>query len=302
MSELGALLREAREAKGLDLADAAADTHIRRTHLEAIEEGRRQDLPDAVYLRGLVASYGRYLGVDPIELRLEMDKEFGGRARAGGRVDSHQPLSEPLRGGAGIAIGLLVLALVVLAVATWWFWPSLSEWSGSLWSRASRPEGQVHTATATRPIPTATLLPAGVPAEATETPEPTDKPEPTALTAPTSAALPLPTPGPTNTPVPVIVTPAPTPSPTIEPGVRLVVRAESPAWLRVTADGVTIYEGTLVAGDEQAWFGVESVELLTGNAGGTAIFVNGVEVERLGGPGDVETARWVWDGQQAIQQ
>ncbi len=62
---LGRLLREAREARELTLADAEQALRIRRRILLAFEDGVF-DLPDssAVQLRGLLGNYARYLGLD----------------------------------------------------------------------------------------------------------------------------------------------------------------------------------------------------------------------------------------------
>lgn len=64
LEELGAALRRAREAKGLSLRDVQAELRIRQRYLEALEEGRWQDIPGATYARGFARSYGRFLGVD----------------------------------------------------------------------------------------------------------------------------------------------------------------------------------------------------------------------------------------------
>lgn len=59
---LGHYLRDTRESLGLSLDDAVADLHIRRTILEAFEEGIFE-LPDIseVQIRGFIRNYARYL-------------------------------------------------------------------------------------------------------------------------------------------------------------------------------------------------------------------------------------------------
>lgn len=303
MSELGAWLRESREAKGLDLADAAADTHIRRTYLEAIEEGRRKELPDPVYLRGLILSYGRYLEADPEELRALTERELGRAPGAAGRVDSHQPLSEPLRERNALLIGLVVAATILAAAALWWYWPEVREWGEALLSRlpASTPAVTITTP----PDATLAALDFGTatspPEIATATAEPIAQAQstapPTAVPLPTSAALPLPTPAPSATPLPLAVGATATPVATPVAGITLQARASSPAWLRVSTDGEVAFEGTLTEGEVREWFGAESVSLLTGNAGGTIVTVNGKAVEPLGDAGAIAEVTWIWDGE-----
>jgi len=64
----GRQLRDARQAKGLSLEQAARTTHIRIHHLEALEAGRMDDLPSLAQARGYVRSYAGFLGLDGEQL------------------------------------------------------------------------------------------------------------------------------------------------------------------------------------------------------------------------------------------
>jgi cytoskeleton protein RodZ len=93
--------------------------------------------------------------------------------------------------------------------------------------------------------------------------------------------------------------PAPSPeaSPTLEPalpsaflpasGVRLVLVADDLSWIRVVADGRRIFEGFIRGGERREWSGRERISIVLGNAGAVRVEVNGVELGRLGGPGEV---------------
>ncbi|WBY01868.1 helix-turn-helix domain-containing protein [Ramlibacter tataouinensis] len=61
----GALLRQAREAAGLHVAALAVSLKVPVRKLEALEEDRHADLPDAVFARALASSVCRHLKVDP---------------------------------------------------------------------------------------------------------------------------------------------------------------------------------------------------------------------------------------------
>jgi cytoskeleton protein RodZ len=63
-NEFGDRLRQERERLGLSLGDVADKTKVSRRCLEAIEQGRRCDLPHPVYAKGFVRHYSRFLGVD----------------------------------------------------------------------------------------------------------------------------------------------------------------------------------------------------------------------------------------------
>ena len=63
---LGAYLKRRRENLGMTLRDVAAQTKVRTTYLEHIENERLADLPAPVYLRGFVREFARVLGLpDP---------------------------------------------------------------------------------------------------------------------------------------------------------------------------------------------------------------------------------------------
>src|SRR6185369_17344805 len=61
----GTLLRQAREAAGLHVATLAANLKVPVRKLEALEENRFDELPDAVFVRALASSVCRTLKIDP---------------------------------------------------------------------------------------------------------------------------------------------------------------------------------------------------------------------------------------------
>lgn len=63
--KLGEVLREAREAKGADLARVERETKIRERYLSALERGEYRELPGSVYTKGFLRNYAAYLGLDP---------------------------------------------------------------------------------------------------------------------------------------------------------------------------------------------------------------------------------------------
>lgn len=60
----GELLRRAREARGLTVGQMADRTRIGSRHLENIEADRHAELPANVYLRGMLMSLAKELGLD----------------------------------------------------------------------------------------------------------------------------------------------------------------------------------------------------------------------------------------------
>ncbi|MBD3918307.1 helix-turn-helix domain-containing protein [Paenibacillus sp. PR3] len=64
MSDLGELLKKAREQSGLSLDDIQESTKIRKRYLEAIEEGDYKVLPGTFYVRAFVKTYAETLGLN----------------------------------------------------------------------------------------------------------------------------------------------------------------------------------------------------------------------------------------------
>jgi cytoskeleton protein RodZ len=71
MFEIGSSLRQARERRGLELADVQRETRIRVRYLHALEEERFDLLPGEAYVRGFLRSYAEALG---LESRLYLDE------------------------------------------------------------------------------------------------------------------------------------------------------------------------------------------------------------------------------------
>src|SRR5574337_343930 len=67
MGTLGQYLRSAREAKGIDLHDAAQQTRISVNYLKALEEEDFSKLPGEVFVKGFLKNYARFLKLDELE-------------------------------------------------------------------------------------------------------------------------------------------------------------------------------------------------------------------------------------------
>lgn len=65
---VGTILREARLAKGLSLAEVEKGTSIRSRYLEAVEKDEYDKTPGEVFLKGIIRNYGNFLGLNGPEL------------------------------------------------------------------------------------------------------------------------------------------------------------------------------------------------------------------------------------------
>src|SRR5690625_2229277 len=72
--EIGAKLKEAREANNITLDSLQETTKIQRRYLEAIEQGNFHILPGIFYARAFIKEYTIAVGLDPDEI-LEMHQD-----------------------------------------------------------------------------------------------------------------------------------------------------------------------------------------------------------------------------------
>ncbi len=79
----GELIRQAREARGLTVAQMADRTKLSRLHIEAVEAERFAELPVAVYLRGIVMCIARELRLDGQKVSRSFLERAAGASRQG---------------------------------------------------------------------------------------------------------------------------------------------------------------------------------------------------------------------------
>lgn len=77
---VGAILKEARLAKGISLAEAEKATSIRSRYLQAVENDEYDKTPGEVFLKGIIRNYGNYLGLNGPELVNEYKASAAGMA------------------------------------------------------------------------------------------------------------------------------------------------------------------------------------------------------------------------------
>lgn len=261
MGELGEKLRKAREAKGLSLEQVEEATKIVRSYLQALEDEEFERLPAPVYVKGFLRNYASYLGLDAQEV-LSL---YSASAAPAPVTPTMTVLDEPLVPSFHIPWRPLVLALVVVALATagWWGyqWYSDQGWFSWQW-----------------PFARATATPTAVPPTPSPTPLP---PTPTVIFSPTPAATPT-------------LTPTLTPTPAgLELSIEIVGQR---SWLLVQADDVRVFMGILEPGAKYTWTARERIVLRSGWAGAVQVILNGQALGLLGGPGEVVEKEWTAPG------
>ncbi len=115
---VAAALRAARLQAGFDLFDVAGALRIHARYLEAIEDGRFEDLPGPTYAIGFVRAYAEFLRLDGKQIIRQFKDEGRGLSRRQSLV-----FPEPLQEGrfpGGVA--LLVALLLAAAIYGGWYY------------------------------------------------------------------------------------------------------------------------------------------------------------------------------------
>ena len=259
---VGADLRAARLRLGLVLPDAAARLRIRQSFLEAVEDGRLEDLPGPVYAVGFARAYAVLLGLDAAAVARRFRPEPDVAAQ---KAELDFPAPAPDR---GVPAGMAVLLGTLLAVAAYAGWYRFSD---------------------DAPPPAVQVLPERLAPLASRATPAADPPAPAAPAEPLVPAMPAPSPPPSLEPAvsPLAVAPPPPAAPLGDES-RILLRANADAWVQVRERGGHVLLNRVLRGGE-SWAVPKGPALLltTGNAGGTELLVDGEAAPSLGPPGAV---------------
>jgi cytoskeleton protein RodZ len=301
MKELGRLLREKREALGLNLDELQTLTKIRKRYLEAVEEGNWSILPGDVYARGFVRSYAESVGLDgkvlldkylnqgsqdisaedlsvsestPPSVAEKAERspaDVSKRTSVPPHAAPKSPVNPPIRsrqtrsrrgsGPAGQAAA--VIAVLVVLGGAWWFLGNHHASGIANTPNASVPGGN-HVGTATT----------GGTENSSSGPV-TNNPSNTATTTPVTPAKP---------PIQVVAQPfqgsTQTYSVTTSQPMAVVLTAVTgDCWVKVTSDG-SVIDGsdTVTKGQTRTWQANQSLTIRVGSVPSVTLSINGQQV------------------------
>jgi len=274
MPSIGERLREARESRGRDLDQIAAEIRIQARYLKAIEAGDLTELPGGFFARSFVRQYAKHLEMPETEIEQDLERWLSTEFAEGPPslepkiMDTGLPPvahvgrgRRPRRKVLGALAGLVVVIGACAAVYAYWM---------------QRQE--------TAEIASVTPERAEVAASGEDTVA--------GLEAETAAvAADRPTPAGGGEPDEAAVEPAAAPG---APGsLSFEMTATEETWVRVRSGAQTLFAGILQPGESRQFSGLEAATLRTGNAGGLNLRVNGGRGQLVGPRGhirDVELA------------
>ena len=68
MKDIGLKLKEKREENGVSVEEVAEDLKMRPSQIISLEEGKKEDFKDVLFLKYFIRDYAKYLGLDGEEL------------------------------------------------------------------------------------------------------------------------------------------------------------------------------------------------------------------------------------------
>jgi cytoskeleton protein RodZ len=306
----GELLRQQREALGLDLRDVADVLKIKPNYLAALEAGRPDLLPGPTYAIGFVRAYGEHLKLDGNE----MLRRFKAESAA---LDTKPDLAFPMPlGERSIPHGSMLLVALILALCGYGTWYYLATGERSHPERVAEvpdvllPPAVEHrtgestapsaaeAAPANRPAVSTEVAPSSFPTLGSEPGRTGGSPDAAALLppqsppiSPTAAAQPPIAARVPAEPVPSVQSDEPPAYGAVDGPARVVIRATTDSWVQIRdADQSTLFARVLKAGESYRVPDHPGMSLRTGNAGGLEITVDGQPTPSIGPNGAVRTA------------
>ncbi len=73
MQTIGSYLKSGREARNIRLSDVARSTKISKWYLDCLEKDEFDKIPEGPYIKGYIASYASYIGLEEDEILKRYD-------------------------------------------------------------------------------------------------------------------------------------------------------------------------------------------------------------------------------------
>ena len=303
MDELGLILQEARENKGLTLEQVQEETRINATFLSALENGEYVALPSPVHVRGFLRNYARFLDLDPQPL-LERYKQSQSYQRApvannrSGDINTDtplparddQPFFDPVNVEVDVgsrrdpesAVRLIIIAALIIAVAliSNRFLPLLLNNRDGSAAITESITGVVERIVTTGEEGAAASEDS-TGDDATIDTSLEDSEVITSTSRSNEATVILPAPSPTRPALPATLD-----------KIDLKLEVTERTWLEATIDNEIVFSGIARSGDTFDWTAEEEAKLLTGNAIGIFVTINDTPLGRFGERGQNKEETW----------
>jgi cytoskeletal protein RodZ len=286
--EIGSTLRERREKLSLSVGDIERFTRLKGYYIQALEDGRVEDLPSMVQGRGMLSNYAEFLDLDSEGLMLRFADALQARriqlatpAAAASEKRPSTPLAKKAKQQAGGWRRFLTLDMV-LGGGLFILLIGFVLWGTTRVINLQRQDTQPTLASISD------ILMTPNPDLSTATPDLTVSPTPRAAAAITQPAV-LPIENTAEATLMVVPTLGSAP-------ISVYIVATQRVWMRITVDTTIAFEGRTVPGVAYPFTGRESIQLLTGNGAALQVIYNENNLGTLGTTGEVVNITFTREG------
>ena len=129
MKEIGLKLKEKREENGVSVEEAAEDLKMRPSQIISLEEGKKDDFKDILFLKYFIRDYAKYLGLDENELvdefneflfdfttKIPVDEIEKAKNEINDKKDIVSPYTEIKKSKNGLKILIIGVSIVALFI------------------------------------------------------------------------------------------------------------------------------------------------------------------------------------------
>ena len=129
MNDIGLKLKEKREENGVSIEEVAEDLKMRPSQIISLEEGKKEDFKDVVFLKYFIRDYAKYLGLNGEELvdefneflfdftsKIPIEEIEQAKLNNVNKKDVISPYTSDVSNKKGIKIVITVVGIILLLV------------------------------------------------------------------------------------------------------------------------------------------------------------------------------------------
>jgi len=129
MKEIGLKLKNKREENGVSIDEVAEDLKMRPSQIISLEEGKKEDFKDVLFLKYFIRDYAKYLGLDGEEMvdefneflfdftsKIPVEEIEKAKLNSVSKKEIISPYTSEVSNKKGLKIVLVIVLVVVLLV------------------------------------------------------------------------------------------------------------------------------------------------------------------------------------------
>ena len=140
MKEIGLKLKEKREENGVSVEEVSEDLKVRPSQIISLEEGKKDDFKDILFLKYFIRDYAKYLGLDENELvdefneflfdfttKIPVDEIEKAKNEINDKKDIVSPYTEVKSSKNGLKILIIGVSIVALFIIGYFVFSNMND-------------------------------------------------------------------------------------------------------------------------------------------------------------------------------